>query len=92
MLRQHEKRIGNEACEVGGVFEAYRWPGSGSSFTAIDALGGFRYWNNSIDASFDVALEGPMVGIWFWCLFGFGIASSMIYRWERAGRLPVMHR
>ncbi|HJU31503.1 MAG TPA: O-antigen ligase family protein [Hyphomicrobiaceae bacterium] len=45
-----------------------------------------------IDASFDVALEGPMVGIWFWCLFGFGIASSMIYRWERAGRLPVMHR
>jgi hypothetical protein len=38
-----------------------------------------------IDASFDVALEGPMVGIWFWSLFGFGIASSMIYRWERAG-------
>lgn len=33
-----------------------------------------------IDASFDVALEGPMLGIWFWCLFGFGIAASMIYR------------
>jgi hypothetical protein len=32
-----------------------------------------------IDASFDVALEGPMLGIWFWCLFGFGIASTMIY-------------
>jgi hypothetical protein len=33
-----------------------------------------------INASFDVALEGPMQGIWFWCLFGFGIATAMIYR------------
>jgi hypothetical protein len=33
-----------------------------------------------IDASFDVALEGPMLGIWFWCLFGLGIAAAMIYR------------
>jgi hypothetical protein len=32
-----------------------------------------------IDASFDVALEGPMLGIWFWSLFGLGIASTMIY-------------
>ena len=33
-----------------------------------------------IDATFDVALEGPMLGIWFWCLVGFGIGSVMIYR------------
>lgn len=33
-----------------------------------------------IDGSFDVALEGPMIGIWFWCVFGFGIAATMIYR------------
>jgi hypothetical protein len=33
-----------------------------------------------INASFDVALEGPMQGIWFWCLFGFGVGSVMIYR------------
>ncbi len=33
-----------------------------------------------IDASVDVALEGPMLGIWFWCLFGLGIGSAMIYR------------
>jgi hypothetical protein len=33
-----------------------------------------------VDASFDVALEGPMLGIWFWCLFGLGIAATMIYR------------
>lgn len=33
-----------------------------------------------INASFDVVLEGPVQGIWFWCLFGFGIGSVMIYR------------
>jgi hypothetical protein len=33
-----------------------------------------------INASFDVTLEGPMQGIWFWSLFGFGIGSVMIYR------------
>jgi hypothetical protein len=33
-----------------------------------------------IDATFDVALEGPMIGIWFWCLIGFGLSSSMVYR------------
>jgi hypothetical protein len=32
-----------------------------------------------IDASFDVALEGPMLGIWFWSLFGLGVGASMIY-------------
>ena len=33
-----------------------------------------------INAMFDVVLEGPMQGIWFWCLFGFGVGSVMIYR------------
>jgi hypothetical protein len=33
-----------------------------------------------INAFVDVTLEGPMQGIWFWCLFGFGIGSAMIYR------------
>lgn len=36
-----------------------------------------------IDASFDVALEGPMLGIWFWALFGFGIGTAQIYRTHR---------
>ncbi|MBB4370453.1 hypothetical protein GGD63_003248 [Bradyrhizobium sp. cir1] len=36
-----------------------------------------------INASFDVALEGPMQGIWFWCLIGFGTGSVMIYRCQR---------
>lgn len=33
-----------------------------------------------INAAFDVTLEGPMQGIWFWSLFGFGIGSVMVYR------------
>ena len=33
-----------------------------------------------VDASFDVAIEGPMVGIWYWSIFGFGIAATMISR------------
>ncbi|KRE05834.1 hypothetical protein ASE63_05800 [Bosea sp. Root381] len=32
-----------------------------------------------INASFDVALEGPMLGIWFWCIIGVGIGLTLIY-------------
>ena len=47
-----------------------------------------------IDASFDVALEGPMLGIWFWSLFGFGMASVMVYRacLDTAGTVPLLYR
>jgi hypothetical protein len=46
-----------------------------------------------IDASFDVAIEGPMLGIWFWSLFGFGIASTMVYRTclNFGGVVPLLH-
>jgi O-antigen ligase len=38
------------------------------------------YWVGVIvDSSFDVALEGPMIGILFWVLFGTGIGLSMTY-------------
>ena len=30
-----------------------------------------------INASFDVYLEGPMAGVWFWCLVGGGIALGV---------------
>lgn len=33
-----------------------------------------------VNASFDVFLEGPMGGIWFWCLVGVGIAVAELYR------------
>ena len=40
--------------EAGGFYEVAHWPGSPGSFTALDALLGFRYWNSSIDANLDV--------------------------------------
>jgi hypothetical protein len=40
-----------------------------------------------INATFDVTLEGPMQGIWFWCLFGFGVGSVMVYRAQSAERI-----
>jgi hypothetical protein len=40
-----------------------------------------------INATFDVALEAPMQGIWFWCLIGFGIGTTMIYRYMQDDRL-----
>jgi hypothetical protein len=36
-----------------------------------------------INASFDPVLEGPMQGVWFWSLIGFGIGSVMVYRSQR---------
>lgn len=33
-----------------------------------------------VNAAFDVCLEGPMMGIWFWTLFGTGIAAARIHR------------
>ncbi len=32
-----------------------------------------------VDATFDVALEGPMLGIWFWTLVGLGLGGSLVY-------------
>jgi hypothetical protein len=39
------------------------------------------YWAAFMtNASFDVFLEGPMGGIWFWVVFGVGIGALQIYR------------
>jgi hypothetical protein len=39
------------------------------------------YWLAFLaNASFDVFLEGPMGGIWFWCLYGVGLAALHIHR------------
>ena len=38
--------------EAGGLYEIARWPGSPGSFTALDGLLGFRYWNSHVDVNF----------------------------------------
>lgn len=67
--------------EVGGVYEVHRWPGSEGSFTAVDALAGFRYWNNSIDASFDVASNVDFSRLHLERSFGLAIARSDAIQW-----------
>ncbi|MEX6505850.1 O-antigen ligase family protein [Jiella sp. M17.18] len=64
----------------------------------ISRLRGHRNWSSLfifvlcymlaalIDASFDVALEGPMIGIVFWVMIGFGVALTMTYRQLSSGR------
>ncbi|HVT89955.1 MAG TPA: hypothetical protein VHD56_13960 [Tepidisphaeraceae bacterium] len=32
------------------------------------------------NAAFDVFLEGPMGGIWLWCVYGAGIASAKLFK------------
>ncbi len=45
-----------------------------------------------INATFDVTLEGPMQGIWFWCLFGFGVGSVMVYRAQHSDEIRTAAR
>jgi O-antigen ligase len=38
------------------------------------------YWTGfMVNATFDVFLEGPMGGIWFWTVYGVGIAAMWIF-------------
>jgi peptidoglycan/LPS O-acetylase OafA/YrhL len=45
-----------------------------------------------INATFDVTLEAPMQGVWFWCLIGFGIGSVMVYRCQPDSASEMMDR
>ena len=41
----------------------------------------FSYWMAAVvDASFDVYLEGPQGGIWFWSITGLGLATLVLER------------
>jgi len=44
--------------EVGGLYELFRWPGSTpGTATVLDGILGFRYWNNSVNATFDASVN-----------------------------------
>ena len=40
--------------EAGGLYEFAKWSHAPGSFTALDGLLGFRYWNSTIDLNFDL--------------------------------------
>ena len=67
--------------EMGGIYEFYRWPGSDHSFTALDGLLGFRYWNMSVAASFDAQLNVNAPPLGFDRTFGLAIARADGIQW-----------
>lgn len=63
---------------LASLFYAYR---DGHPRWAALFLFLLSYWAAfMINASFDVSFEGPMSGIWFWCVVGVGMAATCIYR------------
>jgi hypothetical protein len=51
--------------ESGGLYELAHWQNSPDSFTAIDGLVGFRYWNNTADLNLNIigSLDVAALGI-----------------------------
>jgi hypothetical protein len=67
--------------EVGGLYELVRWPGSEGSSTAVDALLGFRYWNNSAAATFDATANINFSNLHIERSFGLAVARSDVVQW-----------
>lgn len=67
--------------EMGGIYELYRWPGSEGAFTAVDAVGGFRYWNLSVDATFDAQVNIDLSRLHLERTAGFAIARADTVQW-----------
>jgi len=46
------------------------------------------YWTAMVvDSCFDVALEGPQLGIWFWALMGYGVALQSAFERHTVGAI-----
>jgi hypothetical protein len=67
--------------EVGGLYEIVHWPGAEGSSTAIDGLLGFRYWNNSIAATFDATANVDFSNLHLERSFGIAVARSDVVQW-----------
>jgi len=67
--------------EIGGLYELHRWPGADGSSTAVDALLGFRYWNNALAATFDATANVNFSNLGLERSFGFATARSGVVQW-----------
>jgi hypothetical protein len=67
--------------EVGGVYEVFRWQHSEGSSTAIDGVMAFRYWNNSLAASFDADANVDFSHLRLDRSFGIAVARSDSIQW-----------
>lgn len=67
--------------EIGGLYEVHRWPGSDGSFTAVDALLGFRYWNSTASVSVDALATANYAPLGLSGSRQFGISLSNTMQW-----------
>jgi hypothetical protein len=68
--------------EMGGVYELARLPGSTEgSYSALDGIVGFRYWNNSVAATFDATANVNFTNLHFDRSFGIAVARSDVVQW-----------
>jgi hypothetical protein len=62
--------------EAGGLYEFARFAHGTSSFTAVDGLAGFRYWNNSVVANIEATLSANLYNLGLERSFGLTVARS----------------
>jgi hypothetical protein len=67
--------------ETGGLYELHRWAGTEGSSTALDGLLGFRIWNQSVDANYDVIGTVDFSRLGFQRGFGFSTAGTGNLTW-----------
>lgn len=67
--------------EVGGVYEFARWSHAAGSWSALDALVGFRYWNNSVSADLGATVTAGLYNLGFERSWGLAVARSGTFEW-----------
>ncbi|MBI2738825.1 MAG: hypothetical protein HYX38_20035 [Rhodospirillales bacterium] len=67
--------------ETGGLYELHRWSGSEGSSTALDALLGFRIWNQAVDVNYDVIGAVDLSRLGFQRGIGFSTTGSGSLTW-----------
>jgi hypothetical protein len=75
------------------LISAYRKSVSaGSMFWSGVYLWIIGYWMAAfINGSFDVYIEGPQGGVWFWSVIGFGVAAMRIQAYEMRRQMNQRH-
>jgi hypothetical protein len=68
--------------EMGGVYQFAKLPWSTEgSYSTLDGIIGFRYWNNSIAATFDASANVNLTNLGFDRSFGIAVARSDVIQW-----------
>lgn len=67
--------------EVGGLYELQRWSGTERSFTAVDAVLGFRYWNSTNSLTLDATGTASYAPLGISASRRVGISLSTTMQW-----------